>query len=161
MKILVLSDSHSALSFMNYCVRKIRPDVIFHLGDHFDDGEALREAFPELWVYQVPGNCDRYRCPPDVSEVVVVTLDGVRFLLTHGHRHNVKVSPCALLEAARKAGVQAALYGHTHADVCYQEPDGLWVMNPGSCGYFGGTAGLIETRGGKIESARILRESDL
>lgn len=161
MKILVLSDSHSALSFMHYCVRRLRPDAVFHLGDHYDDGEALRESFPGLRVYQVPGNCDRYRCPPDLPEVLRVTLDGVRFLLTHGHRHHVKVSPYALIAEAQKAGVQVVLYGHTHEAVCFQESDGLWVLNPGSCGYFGGSAGLIETRDGSITDCRILRDSDL
>ena len=161
MKILVLSDSHSALSFMNYCVRKIQPDVVIHLGDHFDDGEALKEAFPDIRLYQVPGNCDRYRCPPWAAEVEMVPLDGVRFFLTHGHRHRVKQTLDDLLAAARADRVQAVLYGHTHVADCHQEPDGLWVLNPGSCGYFGGSAGLIETRSGRITDIRILRESDL
>ena len=161
MKILVLSDSHAALRFMYYCVSKVAPDAIIHLGDHYDDGEALREEFPSIRLYQVPGNCDRYRCPPDVSEILLVTLDGVRLYLTHGHRHKVKMATYALLEDARKARAHGVLYGHTHVPNCYQEPDGLWVLNPGSCGYFGGTAGLIETRAGQIVSCRILREADL
>ena len=161
MKILVLSDSHAALSFMHYCVRKIQPDVIFHLGDFYDDGEALREAFPHIRFYQVPGNCDRYRCPPGMAEAQIVNVDGVRFFLTHGHRQRVKQTLCALVEDARKIRAQAALYGHTHVADCHQEDDGLWVLNPGSCGYFGGSAGLLETSGGKLASCRILRESDL
>lgn len=161
MKILVLSDSHAALSFMNYCIRKVQPDTIIHLGDHYDDGETIREMFPGIPTYLVPGNCDRYRCPPNICEVVLVKPGGVRILMTHGHRHNVKLSISSLLADARKADAQAVLYGHTHVPNCYQEPDGLWVLNPGSCGYFGGTAGLIETVGGKIVSCRILKESDL
>mgnify|MGYP002514515205 CR=1 FL=1 len=43
MKILVLSDSHSALSFMFRCVRKVKPDAIIHLGDYFDDAQALQQ----------------------------------------------------------------------------------------------------------------------
>ena len=161
MKILVLSDSHAALSFMQYCIRKIQPDAVIHLGDHYDDGETLREAFPGIRLFQVAGNCDRYRCPPDACEVMLITLDGVRLYMTHGHRHKVKQATCALLADARKDRADIALYGHTHVPNCYQEPDGLWVLNPGSCGYFGGTAGLIETKGGKIGSVRILRDSDL
>lgn len=161
MKILVLSDSHSALSFMTYCVRRLQPDAVFHLGDHYDDGESLAEQFPGLRLYQVPGNCDRYRTPPGVVEVMLVTLDGVRFYLTHGHRHFVKTDTYALKADARKARADAALYGHTHVAACNQEPDGLWVLNPGSCGYFGGSAALIETTPGRIVSCRILRDSDL
>ena len=36
MKILVLSDSHSALQFMRQCVESVKPDAIIHLGDFFD-----------------------------------------------------------------------------------------------------------------------------
>ena len=42
-----------------------------------------------------------------------------------------------------------------------QEPDGLWILNPGSCGYGGGTAGLIQVENRKIVSCRILRDEDL
>lgn len=161
MKILVLSDSHAALRFMHHCVQKVQPDALIHLGDFYDDGEALGEAFPGIPLYQVPGNCDRYRCPPGVMEMRLVTLDGVRLYLTHGHRHYVKQDTYALLADARKARAHGVLYGHTHVPNCYQDTDGLWILNPGSCGYFGGTAGLIETRAGEITSCRILREADL
>ena len=56
MKILVLSDSHSSLRFMFSCLEQIVPDVVIHLGDYFDDGAALREAFPGIRLYQVRGN---------------------------------------------------------------------------------------------------------
>ena len=161
MKILVLSDSHAARSFMHYCVRKLQPDVMIHLGDYYDDGEILSQDFPKIPLIQVPGNCDRYRCPPDAMEVLIPTLDGVRFYLTHGHRHHVKMDTALLESDARKAGAKITLYGHTHVADCRQEPDGLWVVNPGSCGYFGGSAALIETRPGQIVSCRILRDSDL
>ncbi len=47
MKILVLSDSHSSLRFMRDCVDAVKPDVIVHLGDHYDDAAVLREEYPE------------------------------------------------------------------------------------------------------------------
>ena len=161
MKILVFSDSHASRSFMHYCVGKIRPDVMIHLGDYYDDGEILSQDYPKIPFFQVPGNCDRYRCPPNAMEVLTPAPDGVRLYLTHGHRHHVKMDTALLLADARKAGAKAALYGHTHVPNCYQESDGLWVLNPGSCGYFGGTAGLMETKDGSIISCRILREADL
>lgn len=43
MKILVLSDSHSALQFMRQCVESVKPDAIIHLGDFFDDGVVIHE----------------------------------------------------------------------------------------------------------------------
>lgn len=161
MKILVLSDSHSALSFMRRCVEAVKPNAVIHLGDHFDDGLALKEEFPGVPVYQVPGNCDRYRCPPGQPEILITRICGVELYLTHGHRHSVKAYLGALLRDARAAKVAAVLYGHTHVPDCHREEDGLWVLNPGSCGYYGGSAGLIETAEGKITACRLLKECDL
>ena len=160
-KILVLSDSHSAMSFMRMCVNKISPTAIIHLGDHFDDGEALHEEFPYIPFFQVAGNCDRYRTPPHAREILNMPLYGVRIYMTHGHIHRVKAGLGALIADARKIGVQAVLFGHTHQSCCVQEEDGLWVINPGSCGSYGGSAALIEAVNGKITACRILRQADL
>lgn len=161
MTILVLSDSHSTLRFMRRCVDTIQPDALIHLGDYFDDGTVLKEEYPQIPFYQVPGNCDRYRCPPGQPEILVDSICGVRVYMTHGHRHQVKIGIGALLKDARTARVDAVLYGHTHAADCHREDDGLWVMNPGSCGYFGGSAGVIEVRDGKIITCKVLKENDL
>lgn len=161
MKILVLSDSHSALSFMRRCVDALKPDAIIHLGDFLDDGRALHEENPGTPFYQVPGNCDRFRCLPGDREILIEPVFGVNFYMTHGHKHNVKTYLGALLRDARACGVDAVLYGHTHQADCHREEDGLWVLNPGSCGYYGGTAGLIEVKDKRIIDCRILRDSDL
>ena len=161
MKILVLSDSHSALSFMRRCIDVVRPDAIIHLGDYLDDALSMEEEYPHIPMHRVPGNCDRYRYSSLDPEILVRRISGVDFYLTHGHRHNVKMYTGLLLRDARAAGAAAALYGHTHVAECYQEPDGLWVINPGSCGYYGGSAGLMEIRNNTIMDCRIVRESDL
>ena len=161
MKILVLSDSHSTLSFMRRCIDAVKPDAIIHLGDHFDDGLAMKEEYPGIRFYQVPGNCDRYRCRPDQPEILIQRVCGVNLYMTHGHKHSVKVYLGALLKDARAAKVDAVLYGHTHLADCHLEEDGLWVLNPGSCGYFGGSAGLILPDGGKIGECLLLKEEDL
>lgn len=161
MKILVLSDSHSGLSYMRRCIAAVKPHAVIHLGDYFDDGEAMREENPGIRFYQVPGNCDRYRCRPDQPEILIDRVCGVELYMTHGHKHNVKSYLGSLLRDARTAKVSAALYGHTHQADCHQEDDGLWVLNPGSCGYFGGTAGLILTDGNSITECCILKDEDL
>ena len=161
MKIMVLSDSHSAISFMRCCVDAVCPDAIVHLGDYFDDGQALAEEYPRIPFYQVPGNCDRFRCPRWAQEIRIEPVLGVPLYMTHGHRHNVKMDTGLLIRDARASRSAAVLYGHTHVAECRQEPDGMWVLNPGSCGYFDGSAGLMEVSGGRILSCRILRQSDL
>lgn len=161
MKILVLSDSHSSLSFMRRCIDVVKPDALIHLGDHYDDAQAIGEEYPNLRLYQVPGNCDRYRCPPWVREILIENVFGADLYLTHGHKHGVKRDTEKLLSDARACRVQAVLYGHTHIPECYQEPDGLWVLNPGSCGYYGGTAGVIVVENKRILSCAVLRQEDL
>ena len=161
MKILVLSDSHSALSFMRLCIDRVKPDVMIHLGDHYDDGQAMMEEYPHIPLIQVPGNCDRYRCPPFASEILIQRVGGANLYMAHGHKHKVKLDTGLLLRDAKACKADAVLYGHTHVCNCYQDGDGMWILNPGSCGYFGGTAGLLETDGRRITSCRILRQEDL
>ena len=161
MKILVLSDSHAGLSFMRRCIDAVRPDAVLHLGDYYDDGSAMAEEYPQIKFYQVPGNCDAHRGYVSDPETRLETLAGVRILMTHGHRHHVKQTIIRLLADARASRVAVVLFGHTHSAYCAQEEDGLWVMNPGSCGYFGGSAGLLEVKGGDVLQCRVLREEDI
>ena len=160
MKILVFSDSHSSLGFMRKSIDALRPDQVIHLGDHYDDAETIAQENPGIPFCMVAGNCDRYRCPPDTPAIRLVILDGLRFLVTHGHLHQVKTMTDALLADARKAGANVVLFGHTHQALCYRAHDGLWVMNPGSCSY-GGSFGYITTADGKIEKFTIIKESQL
>ena len=161
MKILVLSDSHSGLGFMRFALDRIKPDAVVHLGDYFDDGTAIAEDYPHIPFHQVPGNCDRYRCPVPQPEVLCYDICGVRLFMTHGHLHHVKSTCLALCRNAREMGAAAALFGHTHEALCRQEEDGLWVLNPGSCGSYGGSVGLITVINQKIQQCRILRQAEL
>lgn len=161
MKILVLSDSHSSLYFMRQCIAAVKPTAVIHLGDHFDDGEAMAEENSHIRFWQVPGNCDRYRCASWQNPVLNCNIGGVNMYMTHGHLHGVKSGIDRLLADARKSGAQIVLYGHTHEALCTCESDGLWVMNPGSCRSSGGTVGLIHVVDNEISSCRILRQEDL
>lgn len=161
MRVLVVSDSHSGLSYMQAWAKLLKPQVLIHLGDYFDDGQTLGEDFPGSRLIQVPGNCDLYRMINREPELRIVNLDGVCVFLTHGHRHGVKSSPAGLVVEARKAGADVALFGHTHQPVCWQTEDGMWVMNPGSCGSWGGTVGLMELEKGKVKVCRVLTLEDM
>ncbi len=160
MKILVLSDSHASLGFMRRCIEVTKPRAVIHLGDFYDDGTAMQEEFPHIPFYQVPGNCDMYRSYITDPETRLVELDGVRLLITHGHRHWVKQSLHRLLADARESNVQGVLFGHTHIHVCQQEEDGLWVINPGAASW-GGSAVLLRTEQGRITHCQTLRPEDI
>ena len=81
--------------------------------------------------------------------------------MTHGHKQGVKTNTAMLLAEARAMGAQAALYGHTHVAEVRKEADGMWVMNPGSSGYGGGSAGLLEVENNEILSCRIITQDNL
>ena len=161
MKILVLSDSHSALSFMRRCVSRVKPDAMIHLGDFYEDAQTIAEENPHIPMHQVPGNCDLYRMVRFAPDILNYAVGGVELYMTHGHKHGVKYGIENLLREARKTGAKAVLYGHTHVADCHREPDGLWVLNPGSCNYYGGSVGLMEIENGGIRSCRILEHNDL
>ena len=156
MKILVLSDSHSGMQFMRRAIEAVKPHAVIHLGDYYDDAVTLAEEYPHVPIHCLPGNCDLHRLPHFVPEIMNYSICGVSLYMTHGHRHNVKMGIHALLKDARASKAQAALYGHTHIADCHQEEDGLWVLNPGSAGYGGGSAGMIETNGKEITACRLL-----
>lgn len=149
MKILVFSDSHSYTDFMVECTRRVMPDVLIHLGDYYLDTEVLTQNFPDIPLYAVPGNCDRYRAGFLPESTCVVDLDGVRFLLTHGHLQGVKQDLTRLKLRARHENADAVLFGHTHEKLITQD-DGLWLINPGTCGFFNTSAALIITDNKKI-----------
>ena len=161
MKVLVVSDSHSGLSYMRCWAKLLRPQVIIHLGDYYSDGQVLADEFPNSMLIQVPGNCDLYRSIITGPEIIFTDLDGVGIFITHGHRHGVKSGTRQLLAAARGAKADVALYGHTHQPECYLCDDGMWVMNPGSCSSSGGSVGLMEIQKGKIVGCRLLYRENM
>ena len=161
MKILVLSDSHSGLRFMRSCISWAKPDAVVHLGDHYDDGLALAEEYPHLTFHQVAGNCDRYRCPLDAREMLCYSLGGVMTFMTHGHNQHVKLGLGGLIAEANRYGAGLAFYGHTHKAYCRQEENGMWVMNPGSCGSSGGSAGIVKIQDGRVTACYIITQEDL
>lgn len=160
MIILVLSDSHSGLSFMREACSIIQPDTVIHLGDYVDDAETLFAEYPRVKAYRVSGNCDRWRmtnCP----ETIIESIAGVRFYMTHGHLHGVKSYTDKLVRDARNSGAAVVLYGHTHCPDCRRLEDGMWLMNPGSCSSYSGSVGLISISDSHEVQCRVLSASDL
>lgn len=141
MVILVASDTHGKRDRLAAVAARVRPDMVFFLGDGVRDLSALDDALP---VRAVCGNCDFFGIS-DLPERRVEEIGGYRFFLTHGHRYGVKYSLEAAMLAAADAGADALLYGHTHipfektlaagteiGGVTLQKP--LLVLCPGSLG---------------------------
>lgn len=145
MKILVLSDSHGSMQTMIDAIFIEKPDCIIHLGDHIRDADRLSELYPQISMICVPGNCDYMDNGPGH---LVRELDGVRFLITHGHKYGVKTDLTRLTYAAMEAEASVAVFGHTHRAVLHEFDDRLVLFNPGSCGAGEGSYGIIQTNHG-------------
>ena len=154
-KLLILSDSHGRVGGLLDAVERERPDAAAHLGDLSRDAQDLAAACPDLPRWSVAGNCDGWgAAAPDELEV---TLEGVRFLFTHGHRYRVKLGPGLLLQAGRERQIDCLCYGHTHEPVAQLQPDGRWLVNPGTAGGVGNRAtyGVVRIGDGQVLSAEI------
>ena len=131
MKAAVFSDTHTNIALSIEAVRRTRPDLIIHLGDHDRDAEELRREFPEIPVYNVSGNCDMAPLAPATN---IVPLGSTKAFITHGHLYSVKFGRVdSLVYAAMEQGAQIALFGHTH-EPFNQQLGGVHVINPGTAG---------------------------
>lgn len=147
MKLLVFSDSHGSRDRMPEVAAQESPDVIFHLGDGWRDAEALHARYPEIPLYQVPGNCDfRSQAEPEL----LVTIQGKRILLCHGHTYGVKDSLMMAGEAADRLELDAFLFGHTHRPLVSRRGKTLF-LNPGSIGDFHPFYGVLTLRDGRLD----------
>lgn len=135
-------------------IRQQQPDAVFHLGDCERDTQRLEKEFPDLPLYRVCGNCDREPVNPEVQQL---TLDGVKFFLTHGHRYSVKYTASGRPASTPpiSAGADMVLFGHTHRAVS-ETMQGLYVVNPGTAGVGAlCTYACIETENGAIRTVGI------
>lgn len=144
-RILVFSDSHRFLRTMYEAVDRHKPDLVVHLGDVMRDAEELSYAYPQQAIVMVPGNCDGWTTEPLQK---LLEIQGKKILFSHGHIWHVKSGYDAALAAARQAGADLVMFGHTHRAYCVREEDGLWVLNPGSARY---SYGIVTIAGGELD----------
>jgi putative phosphoesterase len=167
MTLLILSDSHGRADRVAEAIRRVRPDGILFAGDGLRDLTYCDLPCP-LWA--VRGNCDWIRSPlilggsaipaDDLQDEELITLDGVRILLTHGHKYGVKGGLGSAVAAASRQDADILIFGHTHIPLeLHLSPDGayeygvakpLTVFNPGSLGDSDASFGTLTIRGGQI-----------
>ena len=131
MKAAVFSDTHGNTTLMTEAIRRLRPDVIIHLGDYERDTEIIKHEFPQIPLYSVCGNCDMAAASPLTD---IVPLGPVKAFICHGYSYGVEYNNIdRLVYAAQEQGAKIAMFGHTHS--AYNgEAGGVKVVNPGSAG---------------------------
>lgn len=131
MRAAVFSDTHHNTAPMLEAVRRCRPDLIIHLGDHDRDTLCLEREFPDIPLYRVCGNCDFMPIAPLAD---IVPLGPVKALICHGHSYGVDwEGPDRLAYAAEERGCAIAMFGHTHRAM-QEQCGGVLLVNPGTAG---------------------------
>lgn len=144
-----MSDTHGVKAKIAAAVRRFAgADVICHLGDYSRDADYIR-TLTDKPVYSVRGNCDVGSA--DEAELML-SVEGVKILMVHGHKQNVKSSLLSLGLYALGKEADVALFGHTHipAERMYQT---VRLYNPGSLGEPRGnpwTVGLMTVDSGAV-----------
>ena len=129
-RLIVVSDTHGSFSpFYQIITDHLRDcDLFVHLGDGRREVEDVLALHPDLPLVALRGNCD-FCC--DYGDQEIFFLGGKKILAVHGHTFGVKGGAGRLEDAARRAGCDVVLYGHTHVADCRTE-EGLTILNPGS-----------------------------
>ena len=132
MKIGVIADSHRNLSDLYELCEILKDenlDMIFHLGDNYDDAEILEDELG-LTTHKVLGNND-FGPGPSLQKIKI---EGNNIMLTHGHFNRVQYGFESLVDKAKKAGCNCVCFGHTHVP-SNQIIDNILVFNPGSLSF--------------------------
>ena len=133
--ILVISDSHGSITALTTVLKWANDtgidafDAAVFLGDGYEDLAlaSARTGFTLPW-YAVRGNGDFSFSVPDN---LVLEISARKFFLSHGNLYRVREGCKTIAVAARNAGAEAALFGHTHIPYC-ATVDGMFLLNPGS-----------------------------
>ena len=91
----------------------------------------LNFSIPASLVLEIPGHQDLHKESGGSSR---------KLFLAHGNRHDVNDGGRMIAAAAKAAGAEAALFGHTHVPYC-SLLDGIFLLNPGSIGRSRSNAG--------------------
>ncbi|MEK7667761.1 MAG: metallophosphoesterase family protein [Gemmatimonadota bacterium] len=155
MRLGILADTHGTL-LPGVLEVFAKVDRILHAGDVGDPAilAALEALAPVTAVFgNVDGSVLRGRLP----RVAEVTVDGFRFVVTHGDQF-VSPRPDRLKETYPAADV--IVFGHTHKPLIHAFEDYSMVLNPGSAGAHRSdrlpSVAIMETEPGIPPRARIV-----
>ena len=131
MKLGIVSDSHGNKRSLSKALKAMGSvDLIFHLGDYFEDGVYLR-TLTSTPIHVVKGNMDLFS--EGGHDEIFTMVEGIPIFACHGHLYDVKRNLQRLYFKGKEEGARIVLYGHTH--IPYLDDDGeILIMNPGTVG---------------------------
>ena len=126
MKIVLISDSHGRVEYVNKIFSNVDFDYLFYIGDGLSD---LGEYIQNEKVYSVSGNCDGI--DSGRPNEIVFNIGKYRFLLTHGNKYGVKYTLSPLMRRAEEDNANIVCYGHSHRQDVFED-NGVYYINPGT-----------------------------
>lgn len=141
MKVLIMSDSHGLTHEISIIKERHKHEVSAMI--HCGDSELDKKDHSMNGLIAVRGNCDR---DPNYPNTVVETFANLRFLITHGHLFNVKMTLLNLSLKAEEEAADIICFGHSHS-AGSELIEGKLYINPGS---------ISEPRGRKEKTYVIL-----
>jgi uncharacterized protein len=162
-RVAVVSDTHGDISNLCRVVDQLgKVDWLLHAGDYWRDAAPMGRQLgvDPGRVRAVIGNCDYHLIEPVQDRFAI---EGVSFLLVHGHHDGVKYTNDRIYYRAKEAGARVAVFGHSHIPVCIDD-GGVLLLNPGSLTAprlhnQPPTCAMLEVQDGAIHSARIVAAS--
>ena len=126
MKLLIMSDTHSATNLMEQVIEQHQQEVdaIIHCGD----SELNASYFYNTPIRVVRGNCDMDDRFP-LEELF--TVQDLKVLVVHGHKYNVKSTLMPLFYRAQEVQASVVCFGHSHL-LGAEMQGGILFINPGS-----------------------------
>lgn len=123
-KVVIMSDSHGLTDEIMNIKEREKADYVFHCGD----SELDKKAKELDGIYTVEGNCDISGEFPAEQQK---TINGLTFLVVHGHLLNVKMSLMNLSYRAEEVMADIICFGHSHIAGTEVIGNRLF-LNPGS-----------------------------
>lgn len=126
MRLLVVSDSHGNKQILDDLASRYTDtvDAFVHCGDsELPSNDLIWEVMDT-----VRGNCD---FDTGYQDVFVSRKQDYDYVITHGHRHDVKRTLESLKSTAKEENVHLVFYGHSHV-LKFDYEDGIYFINPGS-----------------------------
>lgn len=148
MKIGIVSDTHdNVLASLHDALAGV--DEILHAGD-IASAETLAEIETIAPVTAVRGNMDDRDLADRLPEERLLTRDGIRIALVHGHRVG-DASVEAMIERFDELRPDLVVWGHIHEPLSHLR-NAVRYFNPGTAGGIGAnaTCGMLTIKDGRF-----------
>lgn len=128
MKVMILSDSHTMSKIdLLALLKHQKVDYYIHCGDIYSSYDSLNLNN----FYLAKGNNDYNK---NIHNELLITIDNLKFFITHGHQYNVNHDLDLLFKMGQKKGADLICFGHTHKPFIKIKKN-ITMINPGSIYY--------------------------